>query len=254
MSRFAHATRQLKRSIDGTMIGRSIPALMRAVAVALAVLGAIPAAQAHPHVFIQVKTQLIAKDGQLVGLRHRWRFDETWLNNQLMEHDKDGDGKLTRAELAPLEAESRQTLEMFRSFTVLRSQGALIRVTNPSDVVVDYLGDVLALSFSVTLAKPIPLAGAEILLETYDATFFSGFSFEGADAVVLTGDAAAGCAVKVDAAASPQQMNAFRMIQRQLGPEFTYQGTPRSAAISCAKPKAVERQAPAAVLQPVSTR
>lgn len=231
----------------------------RAIAAAVAALGSLagqtPEAEAHPHVFTKVRTQLIAKDGALVGLRHTWIFDRNWLENQLLEHDKDNDGRLTREEMAPLEAESRQTLEMFRSFTVVRASGNIIRVVNPRDVAVEYHGDVLGMSFTSTLAKPVPLAGSELLLETYDATYFSSFAFDGSDAVSFADPAPAGCTIQVGVPASAQQMNAYRMIRKQMGAEWVDTGgSPKSASISCPKPAQNSAGEPIAIHQPVSTR
>lgn len=225
-------------------------------AIACLTMAAVQPATAHPHVFVKVKTQLIAKDGVLVGLRHTWMFDHTWLENQLLEHDKDGDGKLSRAELAPLEAESKATLEMFRSFTVVRVGGSLIRVTNPRDVVVEYHGPVLGLTFTVTLAKPVTLAGSDVLLEAYDATYFSSFTFDGPEAVAFAGEAPVGCTIKVDVPASSQQMNAYRMIKKQMGSEWVDKGgVPKSVSIACAKTSPVATGVePMAIHQPVSTR
>lgn len=227
------------------------------VALALAGLAGSEPAEAHPHVFTKVRTELVARDGALVGLRHTWIFDEAWRDNQLLEHDKDGDGKLSRTELAPLEAESAATLAMFRSFTVIRTGSSVIRVVNPRDVVVDYRGSVLGLAFTVSLAKPLPLAGSDILLEVYDATFFSSFTFDGADAVTFaeSAGAPAGCSIRADAPASAQQLAARRMVQRQMGPEFIDTGIPRSVAISCPKAGATAGAGDAVGLHvPVSAR
>ncbi len=231
----------------------------RAIAAGAAVLGVMAGeandAAAHPHVFTKVRTQLIAKDGALVGLRHTWIFDQVWLENQLLEHDKDNDGKLTREELAPLEAESRQTLEMFRSFTVVRTGGSFVRVVNPRDVVVEYHGAVLGMSFTATLAKPVPLSGGELLLETYDATYFSSFALDGADAVRFAEPAPAGCTIQAGVPASPQQMNAYRMIKRQMGPEWNDAGgIPKSTSIACPKPRPDASGEPMAIHQPASMR
>jgi len=206
-----------------------------AVISAAGILGLMSAtaALAHPHVFVKVKSKLLAKDGALVGLQHTWILDEQWLQSQLEEYDKDRDGRLTREELAPLEAESKATLEMFRSFTMVRSGGTPIRAVDPRDVVVDYQGDVLGLSFTVTLAKPVPLVGRETLLEVYDATFFSGFTFASPDAVTFAGEAPQGCSVTVGVAPSKQQLSAYRMVKQQIGPEFVDPGPPKSAAINC---------------------
>ena len=208
------------------------------LAAGLALAGPLVArpAAAHPHVFVKVKTQLIVKDGALIGVRHAWLFDETWLGNQLLEHDADGDGRLSPEELVGLTTQSKATLEMFRSFTVVRAGGAMIRATNPRDLAYAYHGALLGLVFTASLAKPVPLAGSEVLLEVYDATWFSSFAFDGAEAVTFDDDGPAGCAINADAPASPQQLNALRMIQRQMGPEFTKPVAPRSAAVSCSSP------------------
>lgn len=232
------------------MVMRTLALLGRTAAAGVLILATALPAAAHPHVLIKVKSQLIAKDGALVGFRHTWVFDELWLENQLMEHDKDNDGKLTPAELEPLAAESKQTLEMFRSFTVVRAGGALVRAVNPRDVAVEYDGPVLALSFTANLAKPVPLTG-DVQLEVYDQTFFSGFAFL-ADGFGFSGQAPAGCTINTDAAASPQQMNVWRMVKKQMGPEFNDKGgVPKSVLVSCPKPGTVGANEPMAVHQPV---
>jgi ABC-type uncharacterized transport system substrate-binding protein len=211
--------------------------------------------QAHPHVFVKVRADLMTRDGALVGLRYTWIFDRTWLESQLLEHDKDNDGKLSREELRPLEDESRQTLEMFRSFTAIRAAGTLIRLATPGDVVVDYRGDVLGLSFTAMLPKPLPLAGNEILLETYDATFFSSFAPDGSDAVRFAGDPPPACTIHVGVPASPQQMNAWRLIRKQMGPEWVDTGgTPTSTSIRCAKPAQQSGSEPMALHKPALMR
>lgn len=194
------------------------------------------AAEAHPHVWIKVRTVLLVEGGALVGLHHIWVLDESWRNSQLDQHDKDNDGRLSAAELEPLAAESKTTLEMFKSFTTIRTGGARIRPGPPRDMTIENYGDLLGMSFAVRLDKPIPLAGAELLLEVYDATFFSSYSFAGPDAVSFAGETAPGCAITVGAPPSPQQANAFRMMARQLGADFGIAGkpdAPQSTAIKC---------------------
>lgn len=190
-------------------------------------------AAAHPHVWIKVKTQLVTERGALVGLKHTWVFDESWLAVQLEEHDKDKDGRLTPEELKPLAEESRQTLDMFKSFTVVRAGGTLVRAVKPRDVAISYHGDVLGMSFTVSLARPVALKG-DVLLEVYDAGYFSSFSFEGADAVSFEGAAPEGCTVVAGVEPSPQQMRDYRQMLKEIGPELTKPFTPKSAAISCA--------------------
>jgi ABC-type uncharacterized transport system substrate-binding protein len=214
---------------------RLLPLISRTAAAVSFLVGACDAS-AHPHVWVKVKTVLVVEGGLLTGLKHTWVFDESFLASQLDEHDADKDGRLSAEELAPVAVESQQTLDTFKSFTVVRAGGALIRAVKPRDVVIGYHSAVLGMSFTVSLAKPIPLKG-DMLLEVYDATYFSSFAFEGAGAVVFAGEAPAGCAIKTDASPSPQQMRDYRQMLKEIGPELVKPFTPRSVAISCGVPQ-----------------
>jgi ABC-type uncharacterized transport system substrate-binding protein len=72
-------------------------ALCRRVRVTIAAcavaLGAGPAA-AHPHVWINAVATLLFEDRMLVGVHHRWEFDEMFGSYVIEEHDANGDGKL----------------------------------------------------------------------------------------------------------------------------------------------------------------
>ena len=220
--------------LRSTKIARRI---VRLAVLCVAAMSGFPLpAEAHPHVWIKVRTQLVVEGGALVGLHHIWVLDEGWLMSQLEEHDKDKDGKLSPAELAPLVEESAGTLATFKSFTSIRQGNSRIRPGAPRDMAIDYYGDRLGMSFAVPLDKPIPLAGATLLLEVYDATYFSGYAFAPEEPVSFAGEQPPGCTIDANAAASPQQVSAYKMMARQLGPEFVAKGvTLGSVAISCAR-------------------
>jgi ABC-type uncharacterized transport system substrate-binding protein len=217
----------------GSMRRTVVAATMAFVAtLSLLAAGAAPA-MAHPHVHISVRAILMVEAGAITGIHHIWLMDEAWLNSQLEEHDKDKDGRLSQAELSGVAEESRATLGMFRSFTTIRHGGQRIRPGAPGPVKIEYFGDLLGLSFTVPLARPISLAGAEMAVEIYDATFFSSFALAGPDAVSLGGDPSAACAI-APAPASAQQMAAYRLVARQLGEEFNKLAPlPQSVMVKC---------------------
>jgi ABC-type uncharacterized transport system substrate-binding protein len=197
---------------------------------------AAPLALAHPHVQVQVRTTLLVKDGAVIGLRHVWVMDEQWRLSQLELHDKNSDGTLSEEELAPLVEESKATLELFKSFTTLRHGSQRIRPAAVQQLMIGPHGDRLGLTFVVKLAKPVPLAGSELLLEVYDGTYFSAFSFAGPDSVDLDGERPRDCVVNAAAQPSPQQLAVHRMMTRQLGPEFNAKAAlPQAASVSCGK-------------------
>ena len=59
-------------------------------------------AQAHPHVFVTTETTVLYENGTIVGLRHKWIFDELYSANAVEGLDKNKDGKYDREELAEL--------------------------------------------------------------------------------------------------------------------------------------------------------
>jgi ABC-type uncharacterized transport system substrate-binding protein len=59
------------------------------------------AADAHPHVWVTVRSELVfAADGTVSAVRHNWTFDEMFSAFATQGLDKDNDGKFSREELA----------------------------------------------------------------------------------------------------------------------------------------------------------
>lgn len=193
----------------------------------------LPAA-AHPHVWVKVRLNLVVENGAVTGVHHIWVMDEAWLQSQLDDLDADKDGRLTQEEMKPLVVESRSTLEMFKSFTWLRVGGKRLRPMPPADLAIDYFGDRLGLTFVTPLPQPIPLAGADLLLEVYDDTYFSGFTLAAPDAVAFLGIPPTGCRIDAQAPASPQHVSAYRATARAMGPDFAAKDKPpHGIAIRC---------------------
>ena len=89
----------------------------------LLLAGEVAPAAAHPHVWITDVTTFVFEGRQLVGLRHRWTFDEFFGSFVIEEHDLDGDGRFDPAETAALREAAFDNLEEFDYFTHLRIDG-----------------------------------------------------------------------------------------------------------------------------------
>ena len=59
-------------------------------------------ADAHPHVWVSVKTTVLFKGDAIVGLQQHWTFDEFYAAMAIEGLDKNNDGVYDRQELAPL--------------------------------------------------------------------------------------------------------------------------------------------------------
>ncbi|HEX7922758.1 MAG TPA: DUF1007 family protein, partial [Bradyrhizobium sp.] len=73
------------------------------LALAVSVVLGTAAAEAHPHVWIVAKSELIyAPDGTITGVRHAWTFDDMFSTYALQGIETKVKGAYSREELAPL--------------------------------------------------------------------------------------------------------------------------------------------------------
>jgi len=168
------------------------PHILTGLAAALALMLAT-AAEAHPHVWVTLKSDLVfASDGKVAAVRHAWTFDEMFSAFAAQGLDKDNDGKLSRAELAELAEVNVTSLEEFSYFSVAKNGKSEIGFGKPTDYWLEAdKENVLTLHF--TLPLKAAAAPRDFTLEIFDPTFFVGLSFPEGAKVELVG-APAGCA------------------------------------------------------------
>jgi ABC-type uncharacterized transport system substrate-binding protein len=185
------------------------PALLALVSL-VALAGLAQPAQAHPHVWITAKAEIVyAADGNVSGVRHHWTFDAGYSAYLTQGLDKNGDGKLTPDELQDMAKENAESLVDFDYFTVLKVNGAKQAFEPPREYGMTFENGLARLSLLLPV-KSAP-TGKTLSLEVYDPTFFVSFSLaEGDDAVRLAG-APKGCAATVarpkPAAAEQQKLS-----------------------------------------------
>ncbi len=169
----------------------------RSLVLAGALLGSGTAAQAHPHVWVTAKAQVVYADGKVTGVRHSWSFDPEYSAFVTQGLDANKDGKLTPDELASLAATNTENLAEFGYFTKLKVAGKEQAFTEPKEPGMRMEGNALTLSFLLPLKSPAAPGRGVAALEVYDPTYFVSFSFADAgDAATLSG-APQGCTASV---------------------------------------------------------
>lgn len=164
--------------------------LLRSLIVLLALTGV---AQAHPHVWITFKSELVyAPDGTLTGIRHAWSFDDMFsvFATQGIEHKEKG--KFTREELASLAEVNVSSLKEFDYFTFVTADGKKVALTDPQkgEYWLDFKDSVLTLNFVLPLKQP--MKAKELTVEVYDPSIFIDFAFAKEGAVKFA-NKPAGC-------------------------------------------------------------
>ena len=183
--------------------------MARLVAVAVPALSAavLPgAAAAHPHVWIDARSEVMFDDQQrMTALRVSWRFDEFYSLFAIEGLDKDGDGELATAELQPLAELNVTSLEEYRYFTEILADGAALAYGPVSDYGARYEDGILTLEFTIPLEAPVDPRRAQVAFKSYDPTFYIAIEPALQDPVSLAGTPPASCRPAVEESSGPSE-------------------------------------------------
>jgi ABC-type uncharacterized transport system substrate-binding protein len=174
--------------------------VLQRLAVRVAVMAAIvlgtAAAEAHPHVWIVARSELIyAADGTLTGVRHAWTFDDMFSSYALQGIEAKTKGAYTRQELAPLAQTNVESLKEYAYFTFAKADGKKQRFAEPVDYFLEYKDAALTLHF--TLPVKTPFKAKQLSLEVFDPTYFIDFQYAEKDPIKLVG-ASPDCKMQFD--------------------------------------------------------
>ena len=152
--------------------------MMRRIALALLIaLAFVVRADAHPHVWVTMHTELVyAADGSITGIRHDWTFDDMFSAFALQGLETKEKGRYTRDELAPLAKVNVESLKDYDYFTYVTADGKKTPLKDPAPGYwLDYDKQVLTLHFLLPLKTPVK---AKLLkVEVYDPTIFVDFEW-----------------------------------------------------------------------------
>lgn len=153
-------------------------------------------AVAHPHVWVTVESKLLYdKSQRIIGVRHRWKFDEFYSAFAAQGLDKNGDGKFDRKELHALAEENVVSLKEFDYFTFMKAGANDVAIEPPKDYWLDHEDGVLVLNFTLPLSKSVDARKVASSLSIYDPTYFVAFSFAETNPVQLAATAPKTCSV-----------------------------------------------------------
>lgn len=175
----------------------------RAVAMACcAITWLVPQnAQAHPHVWVTIETEILSNEqGLVTGLRHKWTFDEFFSTFATQGLDENGDGEMDRQELAALAEENVSSLKYFDYFTYAKAGDKDVALLDPpKDYFLVYGNQRLTLNFTLPLKQPVSPRDAALSYAVYDPTYYVDFTYAAGDPVKLAANGPAGCHAQVAA-------------------------------------------------------
>ena len=162
---------------------------------AVLALGMAREADAHPHVWVTVETEIVYDQGKAItGFKYKWTFDEMYSSFAIMDLDKNNDGKYDREELAELAEINVAALKEFDYFTFPKLAGKVLDREPPKDYWLEYKDEKLTLYLTIPLKTPLPQAEVKnFSFHVYDPTYYVDFAFAAENPVRLSA-APPGCA------------------------------------------------------------
>ena len=179
-------------------------------------------AVAHPHVWVNVTSALhYNPQGEVMGVRHAWTFDEAYSAFAVQGLDKNNDGVYAREELADLAKVNVESLVDFAYFTFLKMDGKQQSFDAPKDYHLEYDKKQMTLHFTLPL-KDAQKSKQAVGLEIYDPTYFVSFTLKETDDAVKVVDAPKGCTVKIS---RPTPDPKVQEMLAQLSQDVSLEGT-----------------------------
>src|ERR1700721_1109533 len=147
-----------------------------------------PRAQAHPHVWVTMTSELLyAPDGSVTGVRHAWTFEDMFSAFATQGMEQKTKGQFTREELDPLAKVNVEPLKEYAYFTYAKVNGKRQRdaFVDPVDYFLEYDPKETVLTLHFTLPFKTPVKAKSLDVEVYDPEFFIDFAFADKDQVRL---------------------------------------------------------------------
>jgi ABC-type uncharacterized transport system substrate-binding protein len=163
----------------------------------LALLGRAEPVAAHPHVWIDAVVTFVFEDGQLVGLRHNWRFDEFFGSFVIEEHDVDGDGAFDAAEIGAIRDSAFSALREYDYFTHVRVDGDELPLDEVSAFTARVEDGVLVYEFAMPLPDLIDPGQRAVSASVYDVEYYVEVLLDQYDPVRFEGIPSGGCTYEI---------------------------------------------------------
>lgn len=178
-------------------------------------------AQAHPHVWIQMQSDVVFNDqGLISAVNVSWTFDDAYAQVALDGLDKNGDGVYDPSELEPLTRENLDSLKDYNYFTYVRYGGKAQAIGTPVDAGQIYSENKLQLHFQVPLVTPVDPTRDAFVLKTYDPEFFIAFDYVKDEPVSVIGNMPKTCALEVKPVPTDAQLDQTKAMLATKGTDW----------------------------------
>ncbi len=190
-------------------------------ALALICAAAATPAAAHPHVWIEMRSDVVFNEqGLITAVNVMWTFDDGYAQIALDGLDKNGDGVYDPSELEPLTRENLESLKDYDYFTYIRFNSQKQPLGPASNAGQIYSDNKLQLHMQVPLLTPLDPTKGEFVFKVYDPDFFIAFDYPKDDPVTVIGQMPPSCQLAVKPVPTDAEVDQTRAMLSTKGPDW----------------------------------
>ncbi|TNG96553.1 DUF1007 family protein [Pasteurellaceae bacterium USgator11] len=136
---------------------------------------------AHPHAFIDMQTQFLIKDQQLIGLRMAWLFDEAASSELIYDIQISQNPAETKRQISDSIMQNIVNQHYFSYFYDQRQQ-PLKYTSKPDQYQLNVIGNHILFSFNFYLSQAQPIHNFHGTLSSYDPSYYVAMTYPQAPA------------------------------------------------------------------------
>ncbi len=181
------------------------------VAAASMALPFASSAMAHPHAWIETRSDVVFDDeGRIAAINVEWAFDPNYSALAVDGLDTNADGYYSAGELLPLARENIKALKDYDYFVYAKSGGAKVAYAQVTQYGQILSNGTLKMHFTLPLAKPVDPFAAEFVYRIYDPSYYIAIDFAENDPLAALGSRPEACQVELWPAPTGQEIDSTR--------------------------------------------
>ena len=178
-------------------------------------------AMAHPHVWIEMRSDVVFDGkGLITGMNLMWTFDDAYAEMAVDGLDANGDGVYSPQELEPLTKENLQSLKDYDYFTVMRFNGEKQLFGPIVESGQIWSNNKLQLHFQLPLKTPVDPVKGEFAAKVYDPEFYIAIDYVKDEPVSVTGNMPKNCQLVVKPVPTDAEVEATRTMLATKGKDW----------------------------------
>ena len=183
----------------------------RFCAAALACFAFGSPALAHPHAWIETRSDVVFDDeGRIAAINIEWDFDQWYSELAIEGLDVNNDGFYSAGELRPLARENLIALRDYDYFVNARAGATPVEYDDVTQYGMIYNSGTLKMHFTIPLAEPVDPFAAEFVYRVYDPSFFIAIDFAENSPLALLGNVPEPCSIELRPAPTGAEIDATR--------------------------------------------